>query len=278
MFDITIPVVRNSTWEQWCLLTSDRHWDNPKSNWELQIRHLNEAKLRGAMVIDCGDLFCMMQGKYDKRASKEAVRPEHQKDSYLDAVIESAAKFFAPYGRNMVVVGVGNHESAITKRHEVNPTERFISLLNLLSGGSTANGGFSGWVRFVFQGGNKIYRRVTTLHYDHGYAGGGQVTQDAIQHQRRSVYLPDADLVISGHTHDSWVKEISRVRLSTHGNISHDIQTHIKLPSYKEEYSDGYGGWHVETGKPPKPIGAYWLRFYYHPASDNIRYEVTPAR
>lgn len=20
--------------------------------------------------------------------------------------------------------------------------------------------------------------------------------------------------------------------------------------------------WHIETGKPPKPLGAYWLRFF----------------
>lgn len=277
VFEIDVPLCRKSGWEFWTLLTSDRHWDNPKSDLALQIEHLNEAKKRGAAVIDCGDLFCMMQGKYDKRASKESVRPEHQKDNYLDAVIETAAKFFAPYARNMVVLGVGNHESAITKRLETNPTERLCALLNTVSGGTTYNGGFSGWVKFNFRAGPTT-KLTSTLHYDHGYAGGGQVTQDAIQHQRRSTYLPDADIVISGHTHDSWVRENARVRLSPHNKIYHDIQTHIKLPTYKEEYSDGYGGWHVETGKPPKPIGACWLRFYWSRKDERVLYEATPAR
>ncbi len=280
--EIRIPVERRADWESWALLTSDRHWDNPKSSHTLQKEHLEIAKERGAPVIDVGDLFCLMQGKYDKRANKSSVRPEHQRDDYIDAVIQDAAKWFAPYGKNIVLCAVGNHESAITKRLEINPTDRFVGLLNMLSGGSTLNGGFSGWVRFAFALTPRANRcgtvfRSVTLHYDHGYAGGGQVTQDAIQHQRRSVYLPDADIVVSGHTHDSWVKEVSRVRLSPHGAVTHDIQTHIKLPTYKEEYGDGYAGWHVETGKPPKPVGAYWLRFFYHPASQNIRYDVVKA-
>ena len=60
-------------WEQWFLLTSDRHWDNPKSNWELQKAHLDEALERAAGVIDVGDFFCAMQGRWDPRASKEDI-------------------------------------------------------------------------------------------------------------------------------------------------------------------------------------------------------------
>lgn len=280
VIEILIPLTRAAEWEQWVLLSADRHWDNPKSSRELQTAHLDEAKERKAIVIDIGDLFCLMQGKYDKRASKSGVRPEHQRDDYIDAVIQDAARFFAPYGRNMVLCAVGNHESAITKRLEVNPTDRFVGLLNMLSGGATINGGFSGWVRFGFTcivNSKPSTFRSVALHYDHGYAGGGQVTQDAIQHQRRSVYLPDADIVVSGHTHDSWVKEISRVRLTPTGNLVSDIQTHIKLPTYKDEYEDGFAGWHVETGKPPKPLGAYWIRFYWHRPTSDVRYTVIKA-
>lgn len=37
----------------------------------------------------------------------------------------------------------------------------------------------------------------------------------------------------------------------------------IRTSTYKNDYRDGSSGWHVETGKPPKPIGAVWLRLYY---------------
>jgi hypothetical protein len=46
---------------QYILLTGDRHWDNPHSNWKLQKEHLELAKERNAPIIDIGDFFCAMQ-------------------------------------------------------------------------------------------------------------------------------------------------------------------------------------------------------------------------
>ena len=58
-------------WEQWILLTGDRHFDSPYSRRDLQRKHLEEARERGAPVIDIGDFFDLMQGKHDPRASKK---------------------------------------------------------------------------------------------------------------------------------------------------------------------------------------------------------------
>lgn len=44
--------------EQWYLLTSDWHWDNPKCNRELLRKHINQAKERNAKILVFGDLFC----------------------------------------------------------------------------------------------------------------------------------------------------------------------------------------------------------------------------
>jgi hypothetical protein len=27
------------------------------------------------------------------------------------------------------------------------------------------------------------------------------------------------------------------------------------------------GGYHIEKGRPPKPLGGYWLEFYYDPSA-----------
>jgi len=32
---------------------------------------------------------------------------------------------------------------------------------------------------------------------------------------------------------------------------------HIRTASYKEEYDEGYMGFHVEKMRPPKPLGCY---------------------
>lgn len=220
-----------------------------------------------------------MQGKYDKRSSKAAVRPEHQVDNYLDAVVNTGADFYEPFAHSFVCFAIGNHEQALASRHETQIIDRLVGILNARTGSSIYTGGFSGFVifSFAYQGGGKDRTTRVVLHYDHGYGGGGAITDDMIQHHRRAVYLPDADIVISGHTHSAWTRELSRVRLSHNGVIRHDIQTHIKLPTYKDEYGDGYGGWHVETGKTPRPLGGWWLRFYWDRESQRVLYQVIRA-
>jgi Rieske Fe-S protein len=50
----------------------------------------------------------------------------------------------------------------------------------------------------------------------------------------------------------------------------------IKCPSYKDAYDDGAAGWEVSKGHPPKPLGAWWLRFYWN--DDILSVDVQEAR
>ncbi len=270
---VDIPYQAKKDWEFWVLLTSDRHWDNPHSDQALQRRHLEQAKLRGAPVVDVGDLFCAMQGKYDKRSSKADIRPEHLDGNYLDRLVDTAAGFFSPYAQNLVVIASGNHEESISKNHETNLIERLVSQLNAGGRGNVTHGGFAGWVFFRFRPSEGGPWRTIRLHYDHGYGGGGPVTRDVIQSSRRAVYLPDADIVVSGHTHDQWALPITRARVSAAGKPFLDEQLHLKLPTYKEEYGDGFSGWHARRGAPPKPVGAVWLRFTYSGRQERVIFD-----
>lgn len=262
--------------DQKFLLTADRHWDNPMSDWGMQRRHLEQAKKAKAGIIDIGDLFCAMQGKFDKRSNKSSVRREHQVDEYLDALVRTAGDFFEPFAKQFVVLGMGNHETAILKRHETNLTDRLVERLRR-AGSPAQNGGYSGWVIFEFMNLGTGERHVTKLWYIHGYGGGGPVTRGVIQTNRRAVYLPDANIVISGHTHDEWNVPIMRTRLDDSGKQYLDEQTHVQVPTYKDEYGDGFGGWHIETGKPPKPLGATWLRFQKE-VGGRLTYDLFKAR
>ena len=277
VIQVRVDGSRRNDWEQWFLLSGDRHWDNPKSNHDLQKDHLEEAVKRNAGVIDIGDLFCAMQGKYDKRSSKSDVRPEHQVDSYLDALVGTAADFFEPWTKNMIVLGVGNHEEAIRKRHETHLTERLVGILNDRTGSNICCGGYGGWVRLIAALGNGT-RRMLQMKYFHGSGGGGPVTRGVIQTNRMSVFLPDADLVVTGHTHDHWIVPIARERINRKGKVHMDEQTHIRCGTYKDEYGDAYGGWHIERGGPPKPVGAVWLRVFTEGKKRHIRYEITRAQ
>jgi hypothetical protein len=242
----------------WVLLSFDRHHDNPKSNNVMEKRHLDQAREKNAIIIDGGDLFCAMQGKYDPRSYKGDLKPEHKKGDYLDALVTTAADFYAPYADLFAIMAPGNHETNISKRHETNLTERLVTMLNDKTKSNIKVGGFSGWVKFQIL----VFGQVMTINlwYHHGYGGDAPVTKGVIQTNRQAVYLPDAHIVATGHTHNEWQFPIPRLRLTPHGKVYHDEQLHLKVPTYKEEYRDGYGGWHIERGGPPKPTGAIWLR------------------
>lgn len=258
---LTVRFDVKAGWEKWMLLRTDAHHDNLYSNHELQKRHLEEAVERDAHIIDNGDLFCAMQGKWDRRADQSQLRPELQHKDYLDRLVKYNSDFIEPYANRFILIGQGNHETSILKHHETDLTSRLVERLNTrCPKAKVYAGGFTGWIRFLFTiNGNQRTSRVMFRH--HGYGGGGPVTRGVIQTARMAVYLPDADIVLTGHTHDEWAMTIQRDRLTQCGKQFQDEQLHIRPPGYKDEYADGYEGWHIERGAPPKPIGAVWLKF-----------------
>lgn len=262
-------------WEQWLLLSGDRHHDNLKARHDLERKHLELARERGALIIDVGDLFCAMQGKWDPRSNMDSIRKEDVGADYLDRIKRHAAAFYAPYAPNWLLMSRGNHESNIVNRHGTDLTSDLVSKLREAHGASHLHvGGFGGWIKFMFHI-HKTRRKAINLKYHHGAGGGGPVTRGVIQTNRQAVYLPDAHIVVNGHTHDQWVVPIARERLTQQGDLSRDVLYFVRTGTYKDEYGDGYDGYHVEKWGPPKPLGAVWLRFFL--ASDDIFYELIPA-
>jgi hypothetical protein len=250
--------------EQYVLLQSDEHWDNPKCDRELYRKHLLLAQERRAPVIKYGDLFCAMQGKYDPRSSKADLRPEHKGEKYLDSLVETAAEYHEPFADVLAIAGPGNHETSILKRHETHLTERFVEAVRARAPRTPLRcSGFSGWVVFQFQF-CSTQKQSFTLWYHHGYGGGGPVTKGVIQTNRRAVYVAEADIIATGHTHDQWIVPIPKLRLSNELRVRQERQVHVCSPGYKDDYEDGFGGWEVERGGPPKPRGGIWLHFTRH--------------
>jgi hypothetical protein len=249
-------------WEAWVMLSSDRHHDNIHTLHDLERKHLEKAKERNAIIVDVGDLFCAMQGKYDKRSNMDDIRQEHVGIDYLDRLVTTAAEFYGPYAKHFAVVGKGNHETSILRKHGTDLTSNFVHRLNADYGGDVAIGAYGGWVRFMFKT-NKTMARSLKMKYFHGAGGGGPVTRGVIQTNRQAVYLPDADIVVNGHTHDQWHVPIARERLNNAGTVKRDIVHFVRAGTYKDEYGSGAGGWHVERWGAPKPLGCAWLHFQY---------------
>jgi UDP-2,3-diacylglucosamine pyrophosphatase LpxH len=240
------------------LLLSDLHWDNPKCDRALLTRHLKQAQEKGAKILINGDFFCMMQGKYDPRRSKKDILPEHNKANYIDAVIEDAVDWFKPYAKDILLIGYGNHETAIIKNIETDPLQRFADLLNMTCGTSVQVGGYGGVVDFkITDAGNRTH---VAMKYYHGTGGGGAVTKGVIQDQRMIAMMEGYDVIWMGHVHEMYHHVNMVEAYDSHQKKIKLKEVHqVRTGAYKEEYGDGYGGYHIEKGRPPKPMGGYWM-------------------
>lgn len=261
------------------LLLGDAHWDNPKCDRELLTAHLDEALTNNCPVLVGGDFFCAMQGKWDKRANKNDILPEHQTGSYLDALVSTAAEYLDPYKSIIKLICRGNHESSIANHHETDLTDRLVQSLKD-RGGVCESGGYAGWVKFQLSRGATDTKPTSegsfNLHYHHGFGGGGAVTLGKIDFNRYQVQV-DCDIMWAQHVHNTEIFDTRLAVLNFVHNVEHKTRWHVRTPTYKEEYVDGFGGFHVEKGRGPRPLGGVWLEFYRTRENRN-RYAVLPSR
>lgn len=238
------------------LLLADLHWDNPKCDRKLLKSHLDEAKENNCPVLLAGDTFCAMQGKYDKRSSKDDLLPEHRTVRYLDALIETAADFFEPYKDVIAILGQGNHETSILARHETCLVDRLAAELRK-RGGIAQTGGYSGFIRLVMPT-TSTQKHSIVLWYMHGHGGGGPVTKGLIDFNRY-VTMVDADVIFCGHVHYRNSDEVVKMYLNQADEQKYRTVLCLRAGTYKEEYAYGKGGFHVEKGRGPRPLGGWWL-------------------
>ena len=156
--------------------------------------------------------------------------------------------------------------TAIIKNTETDPLRRFVDLLNYKNKSNVLVGGYGGWwlIRVMKKKGDDVLSTFK-IKYFHGSGGGGEVTKGVIQNNRMSVRTEGADCTWQGHVHELYhvidSKEYIQFNSHTGYSIQHKYLHHIRTACYKEEYEDGYAGYHIEKGRPPKPIGGYILSF-----------------
>ena len=239
------------------LFQSDEHFDNVHTRQDKIREHLQEAVDGGWPVCKLGDQMCLMGGIGDRRSNKFDLRPEHKRGDYIDAVVNDYAKFCTFAAPNIALLADGNHEISVRERLETNVTERVGERLRQ-AGSSLHVGGIGGWllVRLRF---TKTASTIVPIFYHHGHGGGG-MGRGTGHANKRALYLPDAQVVISGHVHEEWVQTICRARVNPKtGRTFLDETTHVVTGTYKQEYRPEESGYHCKNGRPPKPLGGTWI-------------------
>lgn len=237
-------------------LFSDVHFDSVFCDRRLLQGHLQQAAEDDAYILDAGDFFDAMQGRFDPRRSMDELREEYRRNDYYDFVVKDAANFWKPYAKNLLLMAVGNHELAVLKNANTHLTDRLTAELRS-NGSRVVTGGFKGWVRILWKYKNGAEAGSFLIRYSH--SGGGHsapVTRGVIETNRQAVYLPDANVVWNGHSHHGWIVPIARERLSNKGIVTTDMTWFVRTPGYKAEYEQSDSGYLAQRATGPTPRGA----------------------
>jgi hypothetical protein len=244
--------------ERWVLITTDEHWDNAHCDRALLTRHHKLAVERNAVILKFGDLFCAMQGKWDKRADYKDIREEHKGNDYLNRLIDTAFKWYEPYAKNIGLISPGNHEMSILNRHGFDLTQMLVSRLKV-GNPSMLPGPYWGYVIFKCHASHTADHGADgqmAMHWHHGYGGGGEVTRGMIDNNRtRGQYL--ADIYLSGHIHRRNMDENILTTVTQDGQLKRKVQLFLRAGTYKDETE----GWHGAQGRASRPLGGWWLKF-----------------
>lgn len=250
---ITVRMVTDAVWKQRFLLLSDMHLDSDHCDRALLKDLLEEATSTGAGIFHFGDLLDMMQGRNDRRGSKSQLKPEYKDDDYVGEVKADIVRFLRPYAGSFVMMGTGNHDLGPLKWLEYDLLDAICRDLEI------NRMGYSGFIRFQFsQSEGKGNRTRKIMHFHHGSVGGE--TTMGIQRVQRDAAKYQADIYVSGHQHQSWLAETKRVRVNDSGHEVKETETHISIPSLKDEH-DSWGGYHIEKDRSARPTGGFWLEW-----------------
>lgn len=240
------------------MLISDIHLDNKKCKRRLLKKHLELAREIGAIVMLGGDTLCLMNGNRDNRGDKMSLQKQQIRGPYYDMVLDDAAKFLAPYADMIAFVGHGNHETTWLKYHDTDPVRGLVDRLKP-HGFAGFWGGYQQYIYIVMTSPDGSRVRKNLIYFHHGKYGG-EVTKGILGTNRYGVSHPDAHIVWSGHTHDSFIFPLPQMRVDARGKVVNTAQMHIKTGTYKEELVEPFG-WAVEKIVMPKFIGCALLDF-----------------
>lgn len=233
-------------------VTSDVHFDSVYCNRDRFFRDLDIAVERECNILIIGDLCDAMNGRFDPRRDMSHLRPEYRRDDYYDFIVDDTAEKLEKYAEHILMISDGNHEASVIKNANTDLIGRITKKLSLKS--KVLKGGYGGMILA------KDKNHTTPIKYFHGSGGEAPVTRGAIQTSRQAVFLPDAQIVLNGHSHHAYWMPIVRERVSLEGTHFFDMQHHIRTPGYLMSYGDGSHGWEVTRGGVPKPTGSFIIR------------------
>lgn len=255
---------------------TDIHFDSKHCDRKLLKRHLEEAKEKGAKVFINGDLLDVMGCHKDPRSKGQDIRPEYLdgERGYLDLVVDDVVKFLTPYKDMILFMGYGNHETAIMKHRDTDVIRRVVNALNA-DGTNILISQYDGVAKFSFSYKGEGVRTFIMYHH-HGYGGNAKRSKGVLNVDLNGQFFPFADLVFTGHIHQSWHVPIDAMHLKSNCEVVAKTQHHVCGGHYKDESDEGFG-WAKEKGFVSTPKGGWWIDIRKYGRECEVRAEISKA-
>ena len=175
-------------------------------------------------------------------------------DEILDAQAKDFCQIMKPYQGRLLGLAMGNHEQAIGKRYGFSIHRQICRDLECDDLGYT--------FLLLLKLTNPGYRhtRSVTIYGTHGFGGGGRTEGGSITKYARAVQYYSADIFLSGHDHDSWVKKVTRIGVNNSGKIQNRDLILANTGSFLKTLSEGATpSWAETRGFPPRNLGGVVL-------------------
>jgi hypothetical protein len=218
-------------------------------------------------IILSGDFWDLMEGKFDRRASK---KDELLKDGhYINNLVDLGIKMLKPYKDKIIAWNKGNHELTFEKFSDVSITDFVCKGLGI----NPVRMGANGYYMFKFVNRGKV--RIKTVFFTHNTGHGGKRSKGALAADIIAGERPDADIWIGEHSHRGVIVPLKVQRISKKTKlINYQRKYFCQSLTYKAADEDVKGeSFEINKAFGMLPIGGLFLDFYHK--SDDINYMVT---
>lgn len=201
-------------------LQSDLHYGAAHVDYGLIKREWDWALENDARILINGDIFDAIFPTDKKRSTPDVLHPRLQGTrTPLTQAVRWAADDMAPYAHLIDVIGVGNHDTACEKHHNIDPVALLIEYLHAglprkHKDHIIHHGGYGGFVDYRFRTNGRMSEghggQRWVIYYHHGSGAAAPVTKGMIDFNRKDTFI-DADFLWMGHKHNRWSGEVQKL-------------------------------------------------------------------
>jgi len=224
---------------------ADVHYGSKNCDIKALYEHLG-APDKQTFFIGLGDFMDNIIVSDTKRYRK--VSDAIESEDIIGESVTFWADLLRPFKKQIIGLGIGNHEDNIIKRCSINPMKMLCDILGV------SYLGYSFLVRLILSE-NGGRGRTIIIRGHHGWGAGGRTLGGELTKYSYDLARFDADIALYGHTHRLQADTLPRLAIVGDKLVSKEKHL-ILCGTFLKTYSEGTDATYAEAmGLPPCKIG-----------------------